>query len=611
MRLWTALAVLLCTAAAQAQLPPQNTAELQKALEKIMANNHVPAAGVALVGRDGTQWEAGLGQDSGRPVTADSIFRIGSISKSFVALSVLLLQEKGRLRLDDRLSVRAPGIVFYNPWEASDPVRLVHLLEHTAGFDDLHLKEYAHNYEPNISLSDGLALNPKSRTSRWRPGTYFSYSNSGPAVAAWVVEYRARQPFEDFVHQHFFDPLDMPTASYFLTPEVGARLVKSFKADGRTEEPYSHIIVRPSGAVNASPHEMAHFVRLFLERGSYAGKQVIQLGSIERMETPTTTLAAQLGVKSGYGLNNSTSYRNGYTFHGHGGAIDGFLAGYGYVAEQGRGYVFMINASNGKAFRDIDNLLQNFVTRDLPKLPPAPVAQVSAADLERWTGFYEPLTPRSEMMRFMDRITGIRGIQVREGNLFMKTLFGGGGALLPVTASQFRTAEDPVATWAFVKAANGDTVMTGRWNGRRISGLQVRARFALATLSLLCMASTLLFALVWSIGALFRWQRDWGPLSVRFLPFCAALCFLFGAALFLSPGDLIARLGRPTVWSWSLYLLTLLFPLVSVTGLVNVLRLRHSTPRWVWIHAVLAASSATLAAVYLNFYGMTGWATWK
>ena len=86
-----------------------------------------------------------------------------------------------------------------------------------------------------------------------------SYSNSGPVVAAYVVEKIAGQPFEEFVRQNLFEPLAMETADFFLTTAVEARLAKSYKADGVSEIPYSHIIMRPSGAISATPRDMAHF----------------------------------------------------------------------------------------------------------------------------------------------------------------------------------------------------------------------------------------------------------------------------------------------------------------------------------------------------------------
>jgi CubicO group peptidase (beta-lactamase class C family) len=73
-----------------------------------------------------------------------------------------------------------PEVTFSNRWEATDPVRLVHLMEHTTGFDDIHLREYASNDPTPIALKEALAYGAASRVSRWRPGTRMAYCNSGP-----------------------------------------------------------------------------------------------------------------------------------------------------------------------------------------------------------------------------------------------------------------------------------------------------------------------------------------------------------------------------------------------------------------------------------------------
>ena len=101
---------------------------------------------------------------SERPVTEGTLFRIGSISKSFVALSAMMLVEEGRLDLQAPLRELAPEIEFTNRWEKTHPVRMVHLMEHTTGWDDLALREYAQNIYPPISLREGLAFDPRSRT---------------------------------------------------------------------------------------------------------------------------------------------------------------------------------------------------------------------------------------------------------------------------------------------------------------------------------------------------------------------------------------------------------------------------------------------------------------
>jgi CubicO group peptidase (beta-lactamase class C family) len=72
-------------------------------------------------------------------------------------LAALKLQEEGKLKLSDKLQQSLPEVAFQNPWESTDPVRLVHLMEHTTGFDDLHLREWAHNDPMPVTLKEALA----------------------------------------------------------------------------------------------------------------------------------------------------------------------------------------------------------------------------------------------------------------------------------------------------------------------------------------------------------------------------------------------------------------------------------------------------------------------
>jgi CubicO group peptidase (beta-lactamase class C family) len=126
----------------------------------------------------------------------------------------------------------------------------VHLLEHTTGWDDLGLRDYAFNPEQKASLREGLDLRPISRRSRWRPGTRFFYCNSGPAAAAYIVEQITRERFEDYIERNWFRPLGMKSASYHGAPEVLGRLTKLYQGDGTTRYPYWKISLRPAGAIN-------------------------------------------------------------------------------------------------------------------------------------------------------------------------------------------------------------------------------------------------------------------------------------------------------------------------------------------------------------------------
>ena len=102
------------------------------------------------------------------------------------SVATLMLVQQGKLALTDEVKKLVPDIPIDNPWQSTDPVRIAHLLENTAGFDDWSMKAYAYN-NPTISLREGFAIDAQSRRSRWRPGTFMAYTNAGPPVVARIM----------------------------------------------------------------------------------------------------------------------------------------------------------------------------------------------------------------------------------------------------------------------------------------------------------------------------------------------------------------------------------------------------------------------------------------
>lgn len=165
-----------------------------------------PGAAV-LVLRDGqplVRRAFGLAGIEGRtPITPRTNFRLASVSKQFTAMAVLILAEEGRLGLDDRLSRWIDGLP---PW--ADEVRIRHLLTHTSGIVDYedHLPEGLTVAFLDGGVRDILATRPETLFS---PGEGWSYSNSGYALLALVVERASGTSFPAFLESRIFGPLQM------------------------------------------------------------------------------------------------------------------------------------------------------------------------------------------------------------------------------------------------------------------------------------------------------------------------------------------------------------------------------------------------------------------
>ena len=153
---------------------PETLEEVEARILSILEVNNTPGFIGAIVIGDDMVWTGTLGiadRDTQRSVVDSTPFRVGSISKTITSLAALVLHERNVLSLDTILHSVIPEVGIENRWRATDPIRLVHVLEHTAGFDDIHLREYAAS-DPDIQLLDGIQFNTTSRVARWRPGRH-------------------------------------------------------------------------------------------------------------------------------------------------------------------------------------------------------------------------------------------------------------------------------------------------------------------------------------------------------------------------------------------------------------------------------------------------------
>ena len=602
----------------------QSIDELKAQLEKILKDSHTPGLSVAIVHHDKPEWVAGLGVAdvaANRPATSKTLFRIGSVSKGFVSLSILKLVNEGKLSLMDPVHKLAPEVWFENKWEDTDPVRVVDLLEHTTGWDDIHLREYAKDAPATMSLREALDYDHHSRTSRWKPGTRTAYCNSGPAVAAYIVEKISGQRFEDYVKQNLFGPIGMKTATYFQPP---ADLTTTlYQWDGNTPFPYWNIIFRPAGAINASAEDMAAYLQFYLNRGVVNGLPILPSESIDRMEIPTRDWAAQAGLKTGYGLSNYWTINDGFVYHGHNGGVSGGITEMNYLKEFDIGYFFSVN-SNSRVVGDISHAIRAYITRNLAR-PALPPAVAMSAIVEQYAGWYQSDSPRTQLQYPWSMPFDNIRLRFANGKMYSAVLS------IPmreyefesVTPTQFRIlpgagdkeAPSSVATDLLLPRNSEGLFMQG-YGGqqtlKRIPTWLFVIKITLVAWVLLAVISIIFYAPFWMIAGLSRKRRRPQERWLRLWPGIALLSAI-ALQIFVSIGsiDFAPRLGQPSIWSWGVCFSSLMIGVTAVAGMVTWIRtdkqLLRPIFRW---YSFAVTVPLFITAIYLAYWGWIGVRTW-
>jgi CubicO group peptidase (beta-lactamase class C family) len=616
----TAVFPLLCAAQdKKEELPhPKTLEELQKAMKDVADKNHVTGAGLALVSNGELLWCGGIGKADvavGRDVTCDTEFRVGSISKTFVALSLVKLQEEGKINLYARLQDVAPEVPMKNRWDSSSPVRIVNLLEHSAGFDDMQFSEvYNRSDRRDFPLLEVFKRFQEPQDVRWPPSTRFSYSNPGYGIAGYLIEKTAGMPFDTYIRQNILAPIGISVGDFRLNDANRSKLAQGYEGNPPRAVPYKEIYLRPAGDMKASPGELAKLVQFFLRRGKAGDVQLVKPETIARMEYPETLSSAKNGLRLGYGLANYTETDGGVITHGHDGGIDGFISTYRYMPEQNWGYVVLLNSTiSGQALEDMNHLAIDFLSKDFPKLQQA-VMQLPAADLEKFAGFYAPRAPRNQLLAFAEDLTGGTWIRVSGGKLQRAGMFGKkDDDLFSVGKNLFRGEKEPEATAVFFPDLSSRMIYVcagedGEPYGERISPLWPYSRLAILMASAIVMASSLLFALVWGLLWLFRRMKDVKHLRVRAMPLLAVLSLL---GVLFSFTKATADIGVLNFWSLSIFAGTILFALLSLVSLALAVSVpREEIHKGVRIHSLLVSTACCIITLFFSAWHLIGLRLW-
>jgi len=417
-------------------LPP---AELEAFVDGMvkdaMTREHIAGATVSIVQNGQVVLKKGFGFSSLNPqrgVNPDTtLFRVGSISKTFTWIALMKEVEAGRIRLNQPVNLYLPEKVQVKDQGYDQPVRVANLMDHSAGFEDRAFGQLFERDYDRVRPLD-LYLRQERPKRVHAPGAVSSYSNYGAALAGEAVTYTSGRPYERLVEDEILNPLGMAHTTFREPHPAKAGLPAPMPAalaanvsDGYRWTPvgyqrrdYEFIgQIAPAGAASSTAGDMARYMLMQLGGGQYGGATIYGPVSAQAFRTPLRPTPTGInGWAHGFMVFDLPGGHRGF---GHGGATLSFFSNMVTIPDLNLGVFISTNTDTGRPLvnRFPDAVVQHFY------VAPAPFPRAGSPELtERahdFAGYY--LTTRraySGLEGFIGRLNGGATVDVtREGRL--------------------------------------------------------------------------------------------------------------------------------------------------------------------------------------------------
>lgn len=363
-----------------------------------LKSKHAAGAVVAVVKDGKLVFSKGYGYSdyaTKQPVSPDStLFRIGSISKTFVWTAVMQLVEQGKLDLDTDINIYLKD--FKIPEGKGGPITLRHLMTHTPGFEDRLIGLFA---------KDEKALRPfgeilkEQLPERVRPaGEEMSYSNHGTGIAAYIVEQVSGLSWDDYVESKIIKPLNMNLTTFRQPlPEPLSGMVSkgyNYENGALKEYPFELIPLSAVGGASTTASDMARYMITHLQMGRFDNLTILDSVSASRMQSVEFRVSPYVsGI--GLGIYELVNW-NGIRTIGHGGDTFWFHSLMALIPEKRTGLFVSFNSQGG----DYSQVFGLFMNHFYPINPPQPALKITKDDADRFTGdFRFNRFPHSDLTR--------------------------------------------------------------------------------------------------------------------------------------------------------------------------------------------------------------------
>ena len=322
---------------------------IDRFVEAEMDAQRIPGLSLAVVRDDQIVHMRGFGDadQSGRAVSPQTPFVIGSVAKSVTALAIMQLVEAGTVELG------AP-VVRYIPWfrvadeEASAKITVRHLLNHTSGLSTKTGRSFQGNGDTTDSALEQAVRKLSTVELTEAVGEVHQYSTIGYSVLGLIVQTVSGQTYESYVQEHIFDPLKMRTSFTSKADAEPHGLAAGhrywFGWPAAADEPYNRGLL-PAGFLISSAEDMAHYVTAQLNEGTYDGVAVLSPSGTAALHhaavsTPETGMSYGMGWFVGDVNDVPAVFHQGETFNYHANIV--------LIPQSNQGVVVLMNAENSQ-----------------------------------------------------------------------------------------------------------------------------------------------------------------------------------------------------------------------------------------------------------------------
>ncbi|WP_293905872.1 serine hydrolase domain-containing protein [Phenylobacterium sp.] len=491
-------------------------------LADAMAREHVAGASVAVVQNGQVILKKGYGfadLASRRRVDPDrTLFRLGSISKTFTWILVMRDVEAGRMRLDRPINLYLPEKVRLPP--RSRDVLVANLMDHSAGFEDRALGQLFENAPRRIRPLDLYLRQERPRQVR-TAGLLSSYSNYGAALAGAATAYVSGKTFERRVEDEIAGPLGMGHTTFReprderrgLPGAMPARLRGDvatgygWRSAGFSADDYEYIgQIAPAGGASSTAADMSRYLLMLLGDGRWNGATVFGPQAARAFRTPLQRTAPGInGWAHGF---MTFDLPGGYRGYGHLGHTLAFKSNLTMVPKLGLGVFVTTNSESGAKLADLlpAAMVRHFYAP--PAIFPRPGSAELAAAGDPFSGDY--LTTRRAyggLEAFSDLLNGAAKVSVTRGGRLIVSRDGGDSAWVP---------EGPVSEGRFISAIGEERLAFRMVDGRAVNfqpanntEILQRASFAQRPLTLILLAGlTAVAAVATLVGLAVRNRRE-------------------------------------------------------------------------------------------------------